>query len=672
VIAVRINQYFADHRPLIFHRKRYSSEAAGETSRLLAHEIERHFVASLEAPEAVSVALDRTMPILDHLASGELSRLELELLLAGLPIGVRRRAVELLALDMRGTTRLLKQLGRDDVARAKALEELVAPPVPDWIQNMPDLVWVLLAEYAAAYVRPALARDLFIRAADLGVPVRGRWLLRGAICEQALGHVKGSNDLIGRAAELLGPDDVLVRLCQAWVKEDWSECLAVATEIRDAEIAGFFIPFYRAIALSQLTRTDEALLAIDEALRHEPESSNSLLLKARLLLVRGTRAEGLVRDRDLKEAFELARRARDFRRQWGSISGECVDVMIDAELLRGKRESAFALGLRPPEGAATDDEAAYPGVLEVVGLLAVDRGRGDLAQQVIDQLPARSSGRLLVEGAMAVVAGRRTQGTEMLTEALTNATDPVQRAKAVRALATAGVWPIPGSEEPESTGKDRLYLEALARFKRGQLDEARAILEPLSKELRGAAELLAEVHEARNDADGAVAVFDAAHEQFGEPDFKAQAAFVLADAGRHQEAVDRGADALRHLFPTSPLQRKVRRMMANVSWQLRNFREVRAQSRALLADVPDDVDAQWLLAASEASLGLFADSVATIKRYDLKPRHELEACVWLDVTSRQLPTEEWLPPAYDLMTRFSGRQYSALFKERSERRLRRN
>jgi tetratricopeptide (TPR) repeat protein len=665
-----ISQYLRDHRPLLFNRTRYSSQALAETSRLIAHEVERRFVGSLDAAESVSVALDRTLPILDHLAATELSSPELEALLGALPVLVRRRARELLAEDARGTIRLLKQLARVDVPRAGAIQELLAPPIPDWVQNLPDLVWVLLAEDASAYLLATLARDLFVRAADLGVPTRGWWLLRAAICEKALGHIGQANDLVDRAGELLGAHHQLVGLCRAWIAEDWKTCLAAASETKEVEIGGFFMPFYRAAALSQLQRGDEALEEIDQALRHEPESSTCLLLKARLLLVRGSRADGLVRDRDLKEAFELANRARGLRRQWGAISGECVDVMIDAELLRGKRDAAFALGLPPPEGTATAEEATYPGVLEAVGLLAVDRKRTDLAQQAADQLPVGSPGRLLIEGVIAVGAGQGALGKEMLMEAVRQATDPAQKAKAIRALATAGVWPPPASIEMLESMDDRRYLEGLARFKQGRLADAIAILEPLSKGLRGAAELLAEVYEAQHDPDGAVAVFDAAAEQFGEPDFKVQAAFVLADARRNQEALDRGADAMRHLFPSSPLQRKVRRMMANVSWRLENFREVRAQARALLADVPDDADAQWLLAGSEAKLGVPADAWATMRRYNMHPRHELEACVWLGVASLQVPLTEWLPIAHDLLAQFGGGQYAAMFKELSDRRLR--
>jgi tetratricopeptide (TPR) repeat protein len=655
----------------VFHRQRYSPAAIAETSRLIAQEIGRRFVQSLDAPEAVSVALTQTLPVLDQLASGELSVLEQEALFAGLPVLVRRRARELQAEDPRGAIRLVKHLTRADVSRADAIAELLAEPVPEWLLRLPDLVWVLLAEDASGYLLPALARDLFVRASKVGVPNRGYWLLRAAVCEKALGNIEGVNDLIEQAGGLLGSDHQLVRLTRAWINEAWEDCLSAASEGNEIELGGFFMPFYRAAALSQLQRIDEALVAIDEALGHEGESSTSLTLKARLLLFRGSRADGLVRDADLKAAVDLARRARDLRRQWGANSGECVDVMIDAELLRGKREAAFALGLRPPDGTATEEEARYPGVLEVVGLLAVDRGRNELALQSADQLPIGSPGRLLIEGALAVATGDREVGTNVLVEALRGATDPTQKAKAIRALATAGVWPPPGSEQTlKSMTDDARYLEGLARLKQGRLDDALAILEPLANELRGAAELLAEVHEARRDPDRAVAVFDTAAERFGEPDFKAQAAFVLADAGRYQDALDRGVDALRYLFPSSPLQRKVRRMMANVSWLLRNFREVRAQARALLADVPDDEDAQWLLAASDAQLGDLEQAWLTIKRYGLQPRHDLEACVWLDAASSQVSVSEWLPVANDLLATFSDwTQYSARFREVVQRRV---
>ncbi len=670
-IATDMSEQLLAHAPRLFQRHRYTGPALAETSQLIAHEIERRFVKSLDAPEAVGVALDRTLPVLDHLASSEMSGPEQEALFAGLPVLVRRRAKELQAEDPRGTIRLVKHLTRGDVPRADAAEELLAEPVPEWVHRLPDLVWVLLAENAAAYMRPALARDLFVRAADLGVPIRAYWLLRAAVCEKALANLEGANQLVDRAAGLVGSEHQLVRLSRAWINEDWEACLAAASEVKEVELGGFFMPFYRAAALSQLLRIDEALLAIDQALRHEAESSTSLMLKARLLLARGTRADGLVRDGDLKEAFELARRARDLRRQWAANSGECVDVMIDAELLRGKRDAAFGLGLRPPDGTATEEEARYAGVLEVVGLLAVDRGRNELARQAADQLPAGSPGRLLIEGVLAVATGQHEVGKGMLMEALRTANDPAQKAKAIRALATAGVWPIPGQEETlKSTGDDTRYLEGLARLKQGRLADAVAILEPLTHELRAAAELLAEVHEARRDPDRAVAVFDAAAEWFGDPDLKAQAAFVLADVRRDQEALDRGVDALRHLFLSSPLQRKVRRMMADVGWRLRNFPEVRAQARALLADVPDDVDTQWLLAASEAALGNFVEAWVTIGRYHLQPRHEVEACVWLDTASRRIPITEWLPPAHDLLAKFGGGgQYAAMFRQRTEGRL---
>jgi tetratricopeptide (TPR) repeat protein len=273
---------------------------------------------------------------------------------------------------------------------------------------------------------------------------------------------------------------------------------------------------------------------------------------------------------------------------------------------------------------------------------------------------------------MLVRKGHEATGREYLLRAFNTATDDVQKLKGLRALATAGLFPLPDTNDLLARSEDEpAYLQALALFKQGEFEQAQALLAPMTASMRGAAELLAEVYEAQGRYDDAVAVFERAADHFSDPDLEAQAAFVLADAGRDAEARERGARALTRLFAGSPLHRKLRRMLMAVSWKLQLFDDVIAHSRAYLSDSCNDVDAQWFLAAAQAASGRHPAALDTMGRFHLKPRSELEAFAWLDCASQHVPVEDWLPTAVELAKEYpEGTRFNRLFNERTDRALR--
>jgi tetratricopeptide (TPR) repeat protein len=667
-IALEIRQALLPGRFGFVHSDRYVEPALEATSILLAEKVTARLLAAL--PEAIQVSHDRMMPLIQEIAENTRPEQDVEMLFNSLPPLLPPKARQLLKENRTSTLRLVAALVTTVTPRDDTLDQLLAEPMPQWIEEMPASVWAFLGDYASTYNRPALAAALYRRAAAAGVPLRAHLLVRAATCEKAL--KRDFRQTLDEAAALPGQPDLYLRIARAFLQDEWEECIAACNSTSDLLVDDLLVPYYRAAAYSQLQQIESAIDAVQPALDAMPQSSSTALLMARLLLARGTRGDGLLRDHDLRTAYELATRARDLRRVWMGPSGECLEVMLDAQILRGNRDAVFELGLPEPEGSASVAEAQYLGVLEAVGLIAVDRERWQLAEHAVAKLPQDSTSRLVVEGAMLVRKGQEQTGRGHLLRAYETATDDLQKIKALRALATAGLFPFPDASDLLASSEDEPhYLEALALSKEGRLEQAVVLLAPLTARLRGAAELLAEVYETMGRYDDAVAVLDRAAAQYADPDLEAQAAFVLADVGRDADAKERGSLALMRLFPTSALQRKLRRMLMAVSWRLRLFDDVIAHARAYLSDSAHDIDAQWFLAAAQAASRRHAAALETMKRYHLTPRSELEAFAWLDCASQQLPLIEWLPTALELAKEYpEGTGFHRLFNERSDGYLR--
>jgi tetratricopeptide (TPR) repeat protein len=510
-------------------------------------------VAAMDPSEAVSYLHQQSMPTLAGIASHLGDQAELPDLLARLPPSSRKRAEQLVNEEPTGI-RLLRAIADITKHPSDNIRQVLATPMPAWLERLPPVAWAFLAEAAASYLVNDIAVECFERVAAERLPVPAHWLARAALAHSVVGNPDRALDLLRDAIVVAGEEDFFVQVISAFIHEDWHDVIHLVVGSSDQVMEDLSPNFYRAIALSRIDALDQAIQVLRDLRSQHPEAINILMTLSKFLLYKATRSDGLKRSRDLAEAAELATLSRRLMAPWRGPSGACVDVLAKVEVIKGNREAVFTLCLPAPDGDASLDEAQYPGVLEIVGLMAVDRRRQSILEWCISRLPDGSPSRLLLEGAWRVASGSVEEGKDLLFAALAASSDDVQRSRAIRALATAGVWPISGTADLLADAPtERGYLQALALHQGGHYQQAREILEPLSTADRNSLELLAEVYERLGQTDEAVRVFERGAVIFGDPDLAGQVALVLADAGRLPEAIAKAKEVMATLFPRSAM-----------------------------------------------------------------------------------------------------------------------
>ena len=132
------------------------------------------------------------------------------------------------------------------------------------------------------------------------------------------------------------------------------------------------------------TSTQPSDLA-EKALALEPDSWQYLSSLAHLLTRRSRSAQR--RPDDQERAIELAERAVDQLHQWNGPSQEALRTLLRALTLAGAFSRVLDRALPPPDGRASEREAATAEVIAAAAAAARALDRAELADSLVDSLP---------------------------------------------------------------------------------------------------------------------------------------------------------------------------------------------------------------------------------------------------------------------------------------------
>ena len=243
---------------------------------------------------------------------------------------------------------------------------------PDWLSSAPAVILLALAELAQAYGLRREAARLFEETADLGLDAP-RWYARAAFEAEAAGESDRCTELLHRAHAAGG--GTTVDCIEAAIASDWARVLSLVS--RDEAAEDLFVAGVFAFALSQSADQDGAINFLSEIATANPEYTSVALRLAELLLARTTTPGTTSRERDRRQALDLAVGARDVRRIWRGDSAGAVELACKAAMLAGDYARVVSLGTAAPEGEAWPEEAANPEVQFSVAQAALAAGDRD-------------------------------------------------------------------------------------------------------------------------------------------------------------------------------------------------------------------------------------------------------------------------------------------------------
>ncbi len=584
-----------------------------------------------------------------------------------LPPSMESRLVSAFRDDAPLVWRLVTALTSIDAAPAAVVEQWQRHR-PTWLDQAPWQIQVAAAELAAGYGSGRLAAELMVAAVAQGAARRDYRLARAAALYYEL-----SDDAGWRAAVAdLGPvhevTDAYARAMIMWLGGDaaragheldgWVPSDRIDRNVRAAlRLRLALTPTPDAV----LTResVDRALAVTRDALR-EQWSSGVALSRAHLLIARHGRGESPNGGADLREARELALRARDDRRTYRGDSAEATALACQAAVMAMDRTGAIQIGTVGPDGAIAV-EADAPAVCEYVAVAAITLREFDLAEERMTRV-TEPFARARLDALLAEARGG--DPLPHILRALDAASDDQQLLQALHELARTGAQHLPRLDElrvrhPAEAGE----IEAVAILGRGQFDEAIRRLRPRRRESPSAAMMLVEAYRNAEDVDACVQTLRDAADDFGDPDLRHHAAEILAGVGRRTEAEHELESLLASARPDWAGRADALRLAAQLAYDDNRPDVAVARLQTVLAIQPHDERSRWALVRVLAHR---ADLAAAYRALDdapdpLEPTNVEEAELWIMLWRGHMPTERWVTGCVRLLRQFgaSDEQFSA-------------
>ena len=527
---------------------------------------------------------------------------------------------------------------------------------PEWLTGAALPARLVAADLVWAYDAPRLAADLYRSAAQEGAPRAKHWAARSALILDELGDRGGARAVIEEFRDL--PPDLLFSAVAAAIGEEWDrlrETLALWCPTETVERALRFVLYNREVMLGRgkefLTREalDEVLRAGQLELGDQYVPGISLQV-ARLLILRTKRGESDHPYTDLKFAREAAVRARDERRVARSDSADAVEVACDAAIAAGDFDAVIALG-DLVEGEATEDEATASAVRQYV--LLAHAARGDAIGEVHpeDAVTPFASARL---GA-ALAERRGDDTTPFWHQALTAAAEDHERATALVGLARAGATSLPGLDELAAMHPDLAReIRAVADLAQGREDQAIAAIRTLAPTSITAATTLASAYRQAGDVDGELATLRAAALDFHEPQFRFEAALVLARSGDRAGAGEEVRSLLATAPPAWPRLADAQRLAAQLALDSGDVVRATELLRAAVATAPRDASTRWALIRLLLARSDYPAAWRVLREHPepLEPTTPDDARGWIEVHREHAPGEETVRGCVRLMRQF--------------------
>ncbi|WP_173054693.1 tetratricopeptide repeat protein [Phytohabitans houttuyneae] len=537
----------------------------------------------------------------------------------------------------------------------RVAHEWAAQP-PDALDQLSGNANLVVAEVLMAYKQAGAALIRFEAALSRGVSPRPYWLYRTA---HAALHAQGQDSLTAtgylQAAQAIDPDYPLVvaaLLHEEGRFEDARAALAgwkAATRCERDQAA-----LVLSAALAGHDRVDAAITAL-EAVAHDTEAPALLLRLAEMLRHRSVVGNGDSRWKDAFRAVEVALRARNLRRAWRGDSAEAVVVAGEAAVLADDAQQVWSITRPPPEGTATEAEAADDRVLPLAAMGAALTGRVGQAREFAASLPeGLVKWRMEAEIAAGQSVGGDNSGTiSAWRRVLDASTTDEDRLHALRALALEGVADFDVTEalrerHPEAVTE----IETTQRVMAASGPEGEEMLRRLESETALASVRRAELLRAADDPLGAAEVLVDATDRWKNPRLLLMAIDSYMDAGAWEraEAAAQRAVAEGGIWPG---RATVLRRLVTIQATLMNWDALAAACRALLELDPNDEDARWNLAQAEFSAGEIEKAWRTIQRAgDTQPTIPSRAVFLLELSRRFAKAEEVAQTALALLQAF--------------------
>jgi tetratricopeptide (TPR) repeat protein len=361
--------------------RRNSAAHQADLAEYLVRLVYAEFLANLDASYAVAIShyqqTAQLTRIEDHLADQNGFATNL----AHLPAPVAR-TISSQTPNGSGACERLAALLADPASRGAGVVRDIVDTPPGWLRDGPPLLWAALAEFANGFGWSDLASVCFERAADEGVPGRGRWLALAALTATEAGDEARASDLMKLAEEVHSSVEFVLAARAAIAGDLEGLRVAIAADSDEPQLllmaarVNFLLGHFE-VAITLAERT----ITLDDAL------AGARLILAEVLQARALVSESVSPQRDLSRSIELSLEARDQRRAWGGPSDQAVVLACRGSILLHDVDTVFRLVTETPGGDATPEEAKSLAVFPIVARAALSVGDVARAQSSLALLP---------------------------------------------------------------------------------------------------------------------------------------------------------------------------------------------------------------------------------------------------------------------------------------------
>lgn len=532
---------------------------------------------------------------------------------------------------------------------------------PDWLLDSSYPVLLAAADLAAAYGNGALAARLWERAAADGAPRSDYWLARAALARDELDDPERARRLADQLRSRAN-DEPLAAIAVAVVDREFERAAALADawtpSTMSDKIVRASLRHRFAMRVDEGTRVtletvEVGLAALEEGLGDE-RYTGLALAKAQMLILRVQLHGSTLRERDLREAQDLALWARSQRRRWRGDAAEATALACEAAFVAHDPVTALRVGTVATDentsDAAAPDEAADERVRRITAICAAAVGRRELAEQLADGLTDPHF-RAYV-GALLADA-HEEDPTAHWERALETARTDGERLRALLGLAAAGADELPGLEEYRHTDPDVVReIEAAAEVARGRPGDAITNLRNLRTTSYTAALSLAAIYGQVGDVDREAQTLKDAAAQFGDLHLRLAGVSAWLRERRYAEA-EAELEAVLVVAPADwPGRGFAARALADLALRDERYDVATDRLRAALAVDPGDDRVRWALTRVLLRRYDAAGAWAAYSDTRPEPTSVEEAHAWIHLNTRYAPGEATVRGCLNLVRRF--------------------
>ncbi|MFC4859297.1 PIN domain-containing protein [Actinophytocola glycyrrhizae] len=619
--------HLLSRRPSLAERHRHAEQIVDATIRAL--------IPSLEPSRAVAVAehrvrtdvagvADEIKEVKNVLSTGR----DLPRLLEQVPPPAREPIKRLSEHDA-GLAAKLLQIVTGNEHPSTAVTALAADP-PDWLERAPMDAWLTLAEIANAHGVWNVASMLWEKMADFGVE-RARHFARAALAAVSCDDDARARRLVEKA-QRVGGDAETVGIVAAALDNDAER---IVSSSRDADQVDIAVLVLAAEALVSTRGLSSAIAAYRRAIERYPQFAG-LRLRLALHLQQASHlpASGSM-PATLREARSAALAARDLWRRWRGLSGDAVAVACGIAATRDHWDEVLTLGRPVPDGEATPEEAATPGVQRAVIEAALASGQPEIAAETLDRVSDPCVQRTLRAQHLLAVGGSTVDAAQLLHEAWSLASNDADRLVVWSALAALGEQ-LPDRERLETRNDvEAALVLAQADHAAGDTNAAVARLRAWRNKSWHVIGPLVGLYLSSDSIDAAVDTLIGAAARFDDPTFLAQAAHVSANRGRLGQAEELAVRALTAISDEPRTRLMLHDVLIAASQSRGAWREMEARVRASIDEHGETVHLRWLLVGSLFNQRRFDEAWASLQTHPaLEADTEPRARVWIHLHTR--------------------------------------